>query len=178
MAKILLLTDFSSGYSRNLLKGIVRYSKEVGNWSFQRMPLYYRMLYGENGVVEWAKKWQADAIIAQLTDVNIELLNDLNIPIIVQNYRDRNKAVSNLTGDYFNTGVMAAKFFLTEDTGTLLFMDLRERFGQEKGPMVIATKLKNRDISLQSWKTTTKTEKSGATIIQFWETGFNLYLSL
>ena len=73
MAKILLLTDFSSGYSRNLLKGIVRYSKEVGNWSFQRMPLYYRMLYGENGVVEWAKKWQADAIIAQLTDVNIEL---------------------------------------------------------------------------------------------------------
>lgn len=112
MAKILLLTDLSSGYSRNLLKGIVRYSKEVGNWSFQRMPLYYRMLYGENGVVEWAKKWQADAIIAQLTDVNIELLNDLNIPIIVQNYRDRNKAVSNLTGDYFNTGVMAAKFFL------------------------------------------------------------------
>lgn len=112
MAKILLLTDFSSGYSRNLLKGIVRYSKEVGNWSFQRMPLYYRMLYGENGVVEWAQKWQADAIIAQLTDVNIELLNDLNIPIIVQNYRDRNKAVSNLTGDYFNTGVMAAKFFL------------------------------------------------------------------
>ena len=112
MAKILLLTDFSSGYSRNLLKGIVRYSKEVGNWSFQRMPLYYRMLYGENGVVEWAKKWQADAIIAQLTDVNIELLNDLNIPIIVQNYRDRNKAVSNLTGDYFKTGVMAAKFFL------------------------------------------------------------------
>jgi hypothetical protein len=57
-------------------------------------------------------------------------------------------------------------------------MDLRERFGQEKGPMVIATKLKNRDISLQYWKTTTKTEKSGATIIQFWETGFNLYLSL
>ena len=112
MAKILLLTDFSSGYSRNLLKGIVRYSKEVGNWSFQRMPLYYRMLYGENGVVEWAKKWQADAIIAQLSDVNIELLNDLNTPIIVQNYRDRNKAASNLTGDYSNTGVMAAKFFL------------------------------------------------------------------
>ena len=121
MAKILLLTDFSSGYSRNLLKGIVRYSKEVGNWSFQRMPLYYRMLYGENGVVEWAKKWQADAIIAQLTDVNIELLNDLNIPIIVQNYRDRNKAVSNLTGDYFNTGVMADKFFLNREYRNFAF---------------------------------------------------------
>jgi len=48
--------------------------------------LYYRMLYGENGVVEWAKKWQADAIIAQLSDVNIELLNDLNIPIINMSY--------------------------------------------------------------------------------------------
>ena len=30
MTKILLLTDFSSGYSRNLLKGIVRYAKKIG----------------------------------------------------------------------------------------------------------------------------------------------------
>jgi LacI family transcriptional regulator len=111
MVKILVLTDFSSGYSRRLLKGIIRYSREVGPWSFQRMPLYYRMMYGENGVVEFAKKWKADAIIAQLRNVDIELLNALNIPIIVQNYNERNKAVSNLTGNYYETGVMAARFF-------------------------------------------------------------------
>lgn len=114
MVKILVLTDFSSGYSRRLLKGIIRYSREVGPWSFQRMPLYYRMMYGENGVVEFAKKWKADAIIAQLRSVDIEQLNALNIPIIVQNYRERNKAVSNLTGNYHETGVMAARFFIAK----------------------------------------------------------------
>ncbi len=112
MLRILVLTDFSSGYSRRLLKGIIRYSREVGPWSFQRMPLYFRMMYGDNGVVEYAKRWKADAIIAQLRNINIELLNSLNIPIIVQNYTERNKAVSNLTGDYHKTGEIAADFFL------------------------------------------------------------------
>ncbi|WP_317046308.1 AraC family transcriptional regulator [Parabacteroides pacaensis] len=114
MLKVLLLTDFSSEYSRNILKGIVKYSKEQGAWSFQRMPLYYRMVYGEKGVLDWAKQWKADAIIALLSDVNIDLLNNLEIPIIVQNYRDRNKNVSNLTGDYIGTGVMAARFFINK----------------------------------------------------------------
>lgn len=112
MKKILLLTDFSSGYSRSLLKGIVKYSKEYGPWAFYRMPLYYRELHGDVGVVKWAKEWGADAIIAQLNDVDLNILNQLNIPIIVQNYKTRHPAVSNLTGDYFGTGRMAAEFFL------------------------------------------------------------------
>lgn len=112
MIKVLLLTDFSSGYSRNLLKGVVRYAKEFGPWTFYRMPLYYREVHGDDGVVRWAKRWGADAIIAQLTDVNVDALNEAGIPIIVQNYKERNTCVANLTGDYFGTGMMAADFFL------------------------------------------------------------------
>lgn len=112
MKKILLLTDFTSGYSRSLLKGIVRYAKEFGPWIFYRMPLYYRELHGDAGVVQWAKQWKADAIVAQLTDVDFNVLHQLNVPIIVQNYKDRYPLISNLTGDYFNTGVMAADFFI------------------------------------------------------------------
>jgi LacI family transcriptional regulator len=78
------------------------------------MPLYYRMMYGESGVAEFARRWKADAVIAQLRDVNIELLHSLQIPVIVQNYRERNKAVSNLTGNYCETGAMAARFFLSK----------------------------------------------------------------
>ena len=114
MIKVLVLTDFSSGYSRSLLKGIVRYSQEVEGWTFYRMPLYYRVMYGDRGVVQWAKQWNADAIIAQLGDVDIDLLKDLNIPIIVQNYRDRIPGVCNLTGDYIGTGRLAAEFFINK----------------------------------------------------------------
>lgn len=112
MKKILLLTDFSSGYSRSLLRGIVRYSKEHGPWVFYRMPLYYRELYGDDGVVQWANKWKADAVIAQLENVDIEKLNKLKIPIIIQNYKERADKTCNITGDYFKTGEMAADFFL------------------------------------------------------------------
>ncbi len=112
MIKVLVLTDFSSGYSRSLLRGIVRYSQQVEGWTFYRMPLYYRMVHGDKGVVEWAKQWKADAIIAQLGDVDIDLLRDLRIPIILQNYRQRIPGVCNLTGNYVGTGEMAAAFFL------------------------------------------------------------------
>jgi LacI family transcriptional regulator len=112
--KILVLTDFSSGYSRSLLKGIVRYSQTVSGWTFYRMPLFYRMMHGDEEVMKWAKNWKADAIVAQLSDLDIGVLRDLNIPIIVQNYRDRIPGVCNLTGDYVSTGSMAADFFINK----------------------------------------------------------------
>lgn len=133
MIKILLLTDFSSGYSRSLLESVVRYARTFGPWAFYRMPLYFRELYGDEGVVEWAKKWGADAIIAQLTDVDLTVLNQLNVPIIVQNYKERYPGISNLTGDYFGTGLMAADFFLRKGYKSFAyygFMDtvwMRER---------------------------------------------------
>ena len=40
IVKILLLTDFCSGYSRDLLRGIVDYAQGEKNWVFYRMPLY------------------------------------------------------------------------------------------------------------------------------------------
>lgn len=107
-----MLTDYSSDYSRCLLRGIVKYSKEHEPWIFYRMPLYYRELYGEDGVVRWVKKWKVDAIIAQLKDVDVEKLNKLNIPIIIQNYKERVDNICNITGDYFKTGEMAADFFM------------------------------------------------------------------
>lgn len=112
LIKILLLTDFSSGYSRDLLRGIVKYAQTRKGWAFYRMPMYYRMLHGDKEIIRWAKKWNVDAIIAQMNDIDIKMLSNLNIPIIVQNYKDRIPGVCNLTGDYIGTGRMAADYFL------------------------------------------------------------------
>ncbi len=112
VVKILLLTDFSSGYSRSLLSGLVRYAQRQKGWAFYRMPLYYRMLHGDREIIRWAKKWNVNAIVAQMNDIDVKMLSDLNIPIIVQNYRDRIPGVCNLTGDYIGTGKLAAEYFL------------------------------------------------------------------
>jgi LacI family transcriptional regulator len=59
MIKILLLIDYSSEFDRKLLKGLVEYSKENGPWLFYRLPSYYEKLYGEKGILEWAKKMES-----------------------------------------------------------------------------------------------------------------------
>ena len=110
--KVLLLIDYSSEFSRRLLKGLIQYSKEHGPWIFYRLPSYYKTLYGKEGIVEWAKEWQADAIIARWDHEGTNLLKSLDIPVILQNYKDRSAHFSNLTGDYIGTGEMAARFFI------------------------------------------------------------------
>ena len=112
MLKILILIDYSSEFSRRLLRGLIQYSKEHGPWIFYRLPSYYKTLYGKEGIVEWAKEWEADAIVARWDHEGTNLLKSLNIPILLQNYKERSPYFSNLTGDYFGTGEMAAQFFI------------------------------------------------------------------
>ena len=111
MIKILLLIDYSSEFDRKLLRGLVQYSKENGPWLFYRLPSYYSAMYGEQGILKWAKEWKADAIIGQWNNDTIDLQKELNIPVVLQNYHHRSVTYSNLTGDYKGTGRMAAQFF-------------------------------------------------------------------
>ncbi|MDD2328690.1 MAG: DNA-binding transcriptional regulator [bacterium] len=112
MKKILLLIDYSSEFSRRILKGLIQYAKDHGPWIFYRLPSYYKTLYGKEGIIQWAREWKADAIIARWDHEGTNLLESLKIPIVLQNYKERSPYFSNLTGDYYGTGVMAAKFFI------------------------------------------------------------------
>lgn len=112
MIRVLLLIDYSSEFSRGLLRGIIDYSRKYGYWIFYRLPSYYKSLYGKEGIVKWAKEWKADAIIAQWDTEGKTLLKDLNIPVVLQNYRERSDYFSNLTGSYEETGRMAARYFI------------------------------------------------------------------
>jgi LacI family transcriptional regulator len=111
MKKILLLIDYSSDFDRKLLRGLIHYGHEKGSWFFYRMPSYYVAMHGSRGVLEWARKWGASAIVGKWTDDSVNLQQELNIPVVVQNYHHRSIDSSNLTGDYIGTGRMAAEFF-------------------------------------------------------------------
>ncbi|MGC4234105.1 MAG: DNA-binding transcriptional regulator [Niabella sp.] len=112
MFRILLLIDHSSKFSRLLLRGLVQYSKDNGPWLFNRLPSYYKTLYGKKGILKWAREWHADAVFAQADKDDAGYLKSLGIPVIVQNYKARSDDFSNLTGDYQGTGRMAAQFFI------------------------------------------------------------------
>ena len=124
MKRILLLVDYSSEFSRRILKGLIQYSKEHGPWIFYRLPDYYKTLYGKEGIIQWAKDWKADAIVARWDHEGTNLLESLEIPIVLQNYKDRSPFFSNLTGDYIGTGTMAARFFIKRRFRNFAFYDM------------------------------------------------------
>lgn len=112
MIRVILLLDCASEHDRKLLRGMVRYSKENGPWLFYRLSPDSR--FGddrEEWVLKWARQWKADAIIGRWDDRKMSLLDDLDIPVVLQNNRSRSNVFSNLTGDYDSTGKMAAQYF-------------------------------------------------------------------
>ncbi|GAA0880855.1 substrate-binding domain-containing protein [Algoriphagus jejuensis] len=112
MYKVILLLDFGEEYSKALLKGISKYSSENGNWSFCRMPLYYRETMGVSGILEWAKEWKAQGIIGQLYNEMETEFYESPLPVIAQDFKERFKKLPNITGLYRQTGTMGAEYFL------------------------------------------------------------------
>ena len=112
MIKVILLIDCTSEFDRKLLRGMMRYSKENGPWLFYRTPSD-NPFNGtqEEWIANWAKEWKADAIIGRWDENKLHLLDDLDIPIVLQNTKSRSDIYSNLTGDYIGTGHLAARYF-------------------------------------------------------------------
>ena len=112
MIRVILLIDCASEHDRKLLRGMMRYSKENGPWLFYRLSPDFRFGEGrEEWALQWARQWKADAIIGRWDDSKMYLLDNLGVPIVLQNNKSRSDVFSNLTGDYDNTGKMAAEYF-------------------------------------------------------------------
>ncbi len=112
MIKVILLIDCADEHDRKLLRGIMRYSKENGPWLFYRLLPDYRFSSGcEEKAIEFAKSWKADAIMGRWNDSKLHLLDELDIPVVLQNNRSRSDVFSNISGDYDTTGRLAAQYF-------------------------------------------------------------------
>jgi LacI family transcriptional regulator len=113
MAHLILLTDFSEEFAKRLLKGIVQYSKERQPWVLCKMPLSFRDMYGIEGVIDWAKRWKANAIIAQFYNTdNVRLFKENGIVAVAQDFKSRFTEIPNITGEYHLVGKMGADYFI------------------------------------------------------------------
>lgn len=111
--KVLLIIDLSESYCRGLLSGLAKYANMHGNWMFCRMPMTFKEINGIDGIIKWAKKWNADGIVALLPDEQeVFKLIKSGIPVIAQDANERFSQIPNITGDYHKTGELAADYFL------------------------------------------------------------------
>ena len=126
MARVILLTDFGESYAKDLLKGLVEYSREREPWVFCRMPLSYRDMHGIEGVLKWAIEWKADAIIGQFyNEDNIELFAANNIIAIAQDFKSRFSSIPNITGDHHLAGKIGADYFIQKGFEHYAFLGVK-----------------------------------------------------
>lgn len=127
MLKIVLLLDFTEEYHKNLLRGIIRYSRELGSWVFFRMPIYYRETIGIDGILKWARDWGAKGLIGQLhSGSEIWKFTNAGISVIAQDFEERFKDVPNITGAYHETGKLGAEYFLKKGFKNFAFYGFKD----------------------------------------------------
>ncbi|MDL2247201.1 DNA-binding transcriptional regulator [Bacteroides sp. OttesenSCG-928-J23] len=127
MIRLILLTDFTEGFAHYLLKGILAYSKDREPWVVCKMPPSYKQRFGISGVLEWAQKWKADAIIAQFDDFDrVELFKENGMVAIAQDFKSRFSTIPNITGAYYQTGKVAADYFLEKGFKNFAFYGYKD----------------------------------------------------
>lgn len=108
--RVKLQIETSREYGRGLLRGIARYSKLHGPWSFYREPFLYRKSKNKHLLLD---EWLVDGIIADTDTVNeIRVAIENGIPAIVQGITDVFSGLPTIVSDDCTIGKMGAEHLL------------------------------------------------------------------
>ena len=112
--RLLFMTDFTELFPYRLLRGILRYSREMNeHWAVCKMPPSFKKEKGLDIVLRFALDWRADIIIGQFDpEDDVQLFRKNGIVVLAQDYISRFKDIPNITGDYRRMGAMAARRFI------------------------------------------------------------------
>ena len=116
LPRVALLIESSRTYGRELVRGIMRYSRMHGPWVFPwvfyRQDLFYIARGSERAELEHMRKWDPDGIIAR-DSKDIEELASWNIPLFVAIAMNPPRPHrNNIISDNFAIGKMAAEHLL------------------------------------------------------------------
>jgi len=113
VARIILMTDFTEIYANELMKGIVRYCRDHRPWSLYKFPKSNIGTSGIESVVDFAVRWNADAIIGQFREGDdLSLFREKGIIAISQDHDARFQDVCNIIGEHTEVGRKCADYFI------------------------------------------------------------------
>jgi LacI family transcriptional regulator len=111
--KILLLMDPDRGWTRDLLRGIAKYSRLNNPWGVYRLSqFYWRPEHKRNkNELKHLKEWRPDGIITREMDYIDDILG-LGVPVIGSECAKDVPGLPIITSDFAETGRIAADYFL------------------------------------------------------------------
>ncbi len=105
--RVILLIESSRAYGRSLLRGIVKYSKLKGGWSFYNEPR------GQEQSLPRFGSWEVDGAIVRLNESEKAYrFLEKGVPIIVAREEKEISGVPNIVGDNTAVGKMAGEYLL------------------------------------------------------------------
>ena len=109
--RVILLIESSRAYGRSLLRGIVKYSKLKGGWSFYNGPR------GQGQSLPCLGSWEVNGAIVRISETEKAYpFLEKGIPIIVAREEKEISGVPNIVGDNVAVGKMAGKYLLEKGT--------------------------------------------------------------
>lgn len=110
--KVVLLLESSRQYGRDLIRGIVRYSRLYGPWTFYREDFFYDQNKRRKKDYAWIKEWGANGIITRDTQ-GMDKIMDFGIPTITAAaFLEEKKDIIEIVTDDKQIGKFACDLFL------------------------------------------------------------------
>jgi LacI family transcriptional regulator len=130
--RVILYIETSSGYGRNLLRGIVEYARCFGPWEFHRIPpFYYRDHQTRTHVLHKLAQWKPDGAIIREPRPNEDILK-LKIPTIVSPSPITPANLPAVVTDDHGAGTLAAKHLLERGFQNLGFCGYDDLYWSQK----------------------------------------------
>lgn len=112
LPKILVLLEASRAYDRGILRGIAKFSRLHGPWSFFQNPLIYRKKIIKRSIIPTLQGIEPDGIIMREPEDISELLTQ-KCPVIICPYTAETiEGISNIITDSKATSAMGAEHLL------------------------------------------------------------------
>ena len=111
LPKILLIVESSRTCERDFLRGIARYARMHGPWTFYHKPKFYLRSDSRDISVSQIKSFSPDGII--VSDVeNVDEILAFNIPTVIHTFKKNTYNSPMVMGDTQRVGQMAAEHLL------------------------------------------------------------------
>ncbi len=124
--KVLLFLENSRQYGRDLIQGIMHYSKSHGPWTFYHDDTFYSQKKGRRKNLSWIKKWGANGIITRDSQ-DMDKFRALGLPIISASaFLERSKNIIEIVTDDESIGQLACEHFINRGFTNFAFCGFKD----------------------------------------------------
>ncbi len=125
--RVILMIETSTGYGRQLIHGVARYSRIHGPWNF------YCECGSKEKPIPNLEKWGADGIIARDSS-RVEFIYPKRVPTIITNTNEAAPRYPHVICGNEDTGIMAAEHLLEKGFNTFAYCGYDDTiWGLERG---------------------------------------------